>query len=620
MSFSLTSSIAPDGTIDCLLHSDQETLVSPQVAFSLMVPPKVLDGGDLVRSVGSWAMIRLAGTVSPQTPLAFRLGYQDPGFRTANRAWLPLGVYLRRTDGSTVPVQTAPGGVRSPVVEPQTPDGLGLVPVPQTWEPSGEVAPVHTIAIQGNPDARAQIEALDGLASRCGLPSLFHADGMPLTLETCSAIPEEGYRLDLKPHKATLTAKSATGVWHGLVSLLVLRAVHQGQVPCGVISDHPRFEWRGQHLDCARHFYKTASIERLLDLMALLKLNRFHWHFSDDEAFRLEVECFPDLWKKSAFRGEKQTLPGLFGGGIGPEGGTYSRADAAGIVAHASQLGIEVLPEIEVPAHALAVTEIYPDLRDPADTGSEQSVQGYHRNTVNPALPQTWVFLEILSAEVAGLFPMGHLHIGGDELPPETWAGSPAVDALKRDHDLSDHVDVQGYTMHRLASHLRSRGVVPCAWEEAALGNQGGIGHDAILFSWTGQGAGLDAARRGYRVVMCPAQHTYWDMARTTDTEDWGANWAANFDLAETLNWDPIPADEPELARSIIGVQGAFWGEFTTLDQQMEAMIAPRILGLSCMGWSARDAISPDRLTQLALGFQLLFSSMNWETNGHELI
>ncbi len=620
MSFKLDCTITAGGTLDCVLTSmDGLSIDDPVLCFSMMVPPAILAGGELIEFTGGFGAVKLSGKLGPDSPLTFTLGHQVAAFKVANRAWYPLGVYIRHEDGSTTDVMTEETGVISPLVPARVPSGLGLVPVPQKWSPSGGTLKLDQLQYTNGALGSAEIAAVNALSKRIGQPPLFGAQGTQFDI-TQDDMPPESYALEIGDEGIMLRAGDPAGMFYGFISLLVLRAVHGGLVPTGLIEDHPRFSWRGQHLDCARHFVQPAQIKRVLDLMSLLKLNRFHWHFADDEAFRLEVECAPEIWQQTAMRGEGQVLPGLFGGGAGPTGGTYSKDTARELIAHAAALHIEVMPEIEVPSHALALTRVRPELRDPDDTGDEQSVQGYLRNTVNPARQETWDFLMPLADEVAALFPFQHVHIGGDELPENTWAGSPQVTALKRQEDLADHVDVQGYTMARLATHLRAAGITPCAWEESALGSNGGIGNDAVIFSWTGQGPVLAAARRGHPVVMCPAQHTYWDMARTSDTADWGANWAANFGLSDTLNWDPVPEDEPSLESAIIGVEGAYWGEFTVRDKDMEAMFAPRILGLSCKGWSERHAVAPLRLKELALGFQSLFSAMNWDVNGHELI
>ncbi len=161
--------------------------------------------------------------------------------------------------------------------------------------------------------------------------------------------------------------------------------------------------------------------------------------------------------------------------------------------------------------------------------------------------------------------------------------GSPRAKALMAEHGLQTTQDLQGWTIAKLAAYTAAKGVRPAAWEEAAQGSNGGIGHDAILFSWTGQGPGLEAARAGYDVVMTPAQHVYLDMAHTDDTDDWGASWAAFVDLPDTIAWDPVP--DPALADRIIGVQGGFWSEFTTRDEQLWPMLMPRMLGVAMMAW-----------------------------------
>ena len=168
-----------------------------------------------------------------------------------------------------------------------------------------------------------------------------------------------------------------------------------------------------------------------------------------------------------------------------------------------------------------------------------------------------------------------------------------------------------GWTLNQIGQTLGESGTGVAGWEEAASGKIG-IGNDAILFSWTGQGPGLKAARAGYRVVMTPAQHLYLDMAQTHDTDDWGASWAAIVSLSDTIAWDPVPDAEPELEDRILGVQSTFWGEFTTIDEELEPMIAPRILGSAIMGWQARKSCDVHTLEHLAHRYRPVFDSMNW--------
>lgn len=581
----------------------------PVFCFSLMVPSIVLEGGTLVTNTGGYAEVQLPD-LEAGVPHRVVLRHADPSFIAANRAWLPLSGYLR-SGGELVPLPVLEAGVKDVEDTPFEPfDGLRLIPKVDHWTPM-----VGTVLVKGF--SYADSPALDQVAAlghRCNMQDFNQQDGQPVTVRTDPNLPLDAYSLTIAQDGISISASSDGGTLYAGVTLLSLCATHGGALPLGTISDASRFGWRGQHLDCARHFYDVKAILRLLDLMALCKLNRFHWHFADDEAFRVEVDCLPELWQKTAFRGECEVIPGVFGGGIS-SGGTYSKADVAKVVAHAMSLNIEVLPEIEVPAHALAFCKIYPETRDPAENGIETSVQGYQGNAANPAMHATLQKFKALATEVAGLFPFKHLHLGGDELPHDTWSGSPAARKLMEAEGLDRTEDLFGWTMAQLGAHVAALGYRPAAWEEAARGKNGGIGNGALLFSWTGQGPGIDAARAGYDVVMTPAQHAYLDMAHTDDPTDWGANWAAYIALEETVNWDPVPEDAPDIADRVAGIEGTFWSEFTTQDLQMEAMLAPRILGIAAKAWQAKDSITGAELRSLAGHYREVFDRMGWARN-----
>jgi hexosaminidase len=605
MTLSLTARIE-GREIHCEIGSDIAVRAAT-FCFSLMAAARVVSGGILTKSVAGYTEVALPD-IAAGIPAKLILTHADPHFSPRNRAWLPLGPYLR-VNGQTLPLPDLPAGVRG-VAQPAAavPDAtLRLIPQPSDWQPTRATLAFTALATD-HPALRRACE----LAQRLHLAPLIAANGTPVQITHTPDMPPEAYTLTIAAMGLQIEASTDHGIFNAAITLLNLRETYDGALVCGTITDAPRFGWRGQHLDCARHFYDVETILRLLDLMALLKLNRFHWHFADDEAFRLEVDTAPALWQKTAFRGEDCAVPGVFGGGI-RAGGSYSKADVATILARASALHIEVLPEIEVPAHAFALNKAVPGLRDPADNGAETSVQGYACNIINPAVPATWALLEPLCLEIAALFPIGILHLGCDELPPDAWSGSPAVTALKAEHGLESRDDVQGWMMHRLAAFLADNGIRSAAWEEAAKGANGGIGHNAILFSWTGQGPGEDAARRGHDVVMCPAQHVYFDMAHSADPDDWGATWAATIPLEATINWRPVPSGAEDIAHRIIGVQGCFWSEFTTEDAQMEPMLAPRLLGLANKAWDCGDSLNGPALRALAQSYAPLFDRIGWQ-------
>ena len=593
--------------IHCQITVDRD-LSAPVFCFSGMAPMTALSGGEKIRGVGSYTEVQLDDLRAGQ-PFDLTIAHAHPDYSPTNRAWLPLGAYLR-AGADIIELPKLPAGVKiQPRTTPESADPLALrlCPQPARFEATGEHVQVSTFTCD-----HSELEAADALCQRTGLGAFLGEGGIPLAIHEASDLPAEGYQLTIRSDGIELLAADRAGVLYGAITLATLRKTHDGALPCGVIEDAPRFEWRGQHLDCARHFFEVGTILRLLDVMALLKMNRFHWHFADDESVRLELNCAPEL-AQTHFRGEGQLIPGVFGGGI-RSGGCYSHDDARQVIAHARALNIEVMPEIEVPAHAYALAKVYPETRDPLDQGKEVSVQGYATNVMNPAMPESWRLWNAIVQEVAALFPFGVVHLGADELPPDTWKGSPAADALKAREGLETAEDLLGWTLNQVHQTLAQTGTQAASWEEAALGKIG-IGTDAILFSWTGQGPGLTAARQGYRVVMTPAQHLYLDMAQTRDTDDWGASWAAIVGLADTIAWDPVPDAEPELEERIIGVQSTFWGEFTTVDQEIEPMLAPRILGSAIMGWQARKSCDTDTLEHLAHRYRAIFDAMGWASS-----
>lgn len=611
MTLTFTSRI--DGTrIRCLIGSDRP-LAAPVLCFSLLAAPKVIAGGTLVRQVAGYAEVALPD-LGPGAPHELVLEHAVKEFGPRNRAWLPLGAYLR-VGKDCLPLPAGSDlGLRDregPPASGLAAGTLPLVPQPTDWAPSGGVLALAALA------PVAGLEGVAELAARLGLAPFVTPEGLSLDVADDVAedpgLGSEGYRLTIAASGLSVAVGGLAGLHYAGITLLTLRETCSGQLPCGTITDRPRFGWRGQHLDCARHFFGVDFILRLLDLMALLKLNRFHWHFADDEAFRLEVETQPLLWQRTAFRGEGELVPGVFGGGV-RAGGSYSKADVARVLARARALKIEVLPEIEIPAHSHAMVKAVPGLRDPGDNGEEVSVQGYLDNIVNPAMPATWDLLLPLAKEVADLFPLGILHLGADEAPHGAWGGSPAVAALKAREGLRTSDDVQGWMLAKLASALGAAGVRVAAWEEAAKGCQGGVGNGALLFSWTGQGPGIAAARRGHDVVMCPARHAYFDLAHSDDPDDWGAAWAGFVPLEKTVAWDPVPEGAEDITPRIAGVEACFWGEFTTEDAQAEGMIAPRILGIATKAWEPAGRTDGAALRALAGVYGPLFDRIGWRS------
>ena len=618
-----------DGIISArFVYTGKSEINDFSICFSLLSKCSAVSGCKLTRQVGGYTELtpEHSQSLKKGQEWEFSFKYELDRHGPVNKSWGPKGTYLKLNNGKTLEVISEPLEFLNTSIqslkqitfeEPK----LRLIPHPVLWEMEDGTCDISRGINFSNNISKKEgkvILTFKSLLERNGYQEIICDGGILVCFENVKQkFGEEGYELTIKPELLKISASHYAGFFYALISLLQMRETYNALIPCGKVEDRPRFSWRGQHLDCARHFYQVDSILSLLDLMSLLKLNRFHWHLIDDEAFRLELSSVPELAARTGMRGDGCTIPGVFGGGKGPTGGTYSAEDVARIIEHASSLGISVMPEIEIPAHSLALIKVIPEMRDSEDRSCEESVQGYSENTINPAMPATWEFLGKVIPEVCILFPFGVIHLGCDELPVKLWKKSPAIEKLKKKEGLKTTEDVLEWTMQKVAKILVEAGGRPAAWEEAGRGQNGGIGNDALLFSWTGLEPGLKAARKGYEVVMCPAQHVYFDMAHSSEVYEAGVSWAAFISIADALEWEPVPVEEAELVQRVIGIQGGLWSETIIRDRDMESMLAPRILALSEGAWS-----TPSRKRKLtefmgaARYFEKIFDQLDWECHG----
>ena len=627
----LITKTSSDGVISAkFINGGSDEISGYRICFSLLSKCSVVSGCKILRQFGGY--VEMApdnhGSLKIGEEWNFSFKYDFDRHLPANVSWGPMGSYLKLNDGQTVDVISEPikfpdshvtRKIKLSAEEPE----LRLIPHPLCWrKKSGTCSLTGGINLTGklSKTEKKVISSFQLLIERMGFSYMLNEHGLEVSFENSEKnFGKEEYEMQINSDQVKISASHYSGYFYSLVSLLQLREVYNDSVPCGKIRDSPRFIWRGQHLDCARHFYQVESILRLLDLMAFLKINRFHWHLIDDESFRLELPSFPELAQRTGLRGDGHLIPGVFGGGRGPEGGTYSAEDVKRINEHAKSLGISVMPEIEIPAHANALVKVLPGLRDQLDESNEESVQGYLENTINPAKEETWEFLEKAIPEIKSMFPFDLIHLGCDEMPDKVWEKSPAINELKKQQGLESTEDVQEWTMNRAAEIVEKAGGRPAAWEVAGEGKNGGIGHDAVIFSWSGKEPGLKALRDGYEVVMCPAQHVYFDMAHTDGHHEKGLNWAANISMMDALCWDPVPEDEPELELKIIGIQGELWSETVMEDKDMEPLLAPRILALSEVAWTdTKRKREFKEFIGAAEYYGKLFKKFNW--NSHELV
>ncbi len=630
--FILTNSINADGQFCSILKNNCDIVVDNfLICFSLLSPIKSIDNCLITNQVGGYVEISQLNisSLSPGQEWLFKYAYEHSRHRPMNHTWGPQGSFLKLHDGTIISVhvddvnfQTLSPNV--PIVKNLSDKSLRLVPHPNEWVPSAGVCNLSqplNLSFDYSEIITRAVSAASELGKRLNLDIYsnnvadFIDSNTTLLIKTQKHKTSASYSLIITSDVIELTAGDEQGLFYALVTLLQLNQTYHKLIPCGTIKDQPRFNWRGQHLDCARHFYAVESILKLLDLMSLFKLNKFHWHGTDDESFRFKLDSNPELATATSKRGDSLLVPPIFGSGPSPTGGCYDSSDIKRIIERASSNYIDVMPEFDLPGHNLSLVQLFPSTRDPRDKSDEVSVQGYIKNTLNPAMPETYSIVEPLIDDLCKLFPGEYIHLGGDEMPPDSWLESPEVSNMKKKYNLETNKDVLSWFINKLSFRVDSKGKKTAAWQEAEEGTYHEKKFDKLIFAWRNLESGYDLARKGYKVVLCPAEHIYFDMAQSQTYSDRGVNWAAIVSLEDTINWQITPLDEPELESNIEGIQGQLWSETITQDCHMEAMLCPRILGLSESAWTLeKNKRNGKAMNILATNnFRDLFEQIGWE-------
>ena len=413
----------------------------------------------------------------------------------------------------------------------------------------------------------------------------------------------EGYELTVTPRQVTVRARERAGVFYALQTVRqllppeVFREARVDSVPWIIpairVVDRPRFSWRGAHLDVGRHFMPKEFVKKYIDLLALHKLNSFHWHLTEDQGWRLQIRKYPRLTDVGAWR--TQTLAGHQPGGNDSttwqydgqrHGGFYTQDDVREIVAYARDRFVNVVPEIEMPGHALAAIAAYPQLGvtgQPADVGTRW---GVYANILN-AEESTIAFMQDVLAEVLELFPSRFIHIGGDEADKALWKTSPRIQERIRELGVEDEHGLQSWFIRRMDAFLTSKERRLVGWDEIL---EGGLAPNATVMSWRGTKGGIDAARAGHDVIMAPTSHTYLDYYQSRNTAGEPLAIGGFLPLETVYAFEPIPADlEPAHRSRILGAQAQVWTEYLKTPKHVEYMAFPRLTALAEVVWSPAE-------------------------------
>ena len=407
---------------------------------------------------------------------------------------------------------------------------------------------------------------------------------------------DESYTLTAGPSGIEIRAATHAGVFYGTRTLLQLlpgadAEAGDWRVPGIEIRDRPRFTYRGLHLDVGRHFFEPEFIKRYIDLLSRHKLNVFHWHLTEDQGWRLEVERYPLLTEIGAWR--RETIAGKnFSPYVGdgtPHGGYYTKDQVREIVEYAAERYVTVIPEIEMPGHSVAALAAYPELACTDGPFEVSTVWGVKEDIYCPH-ERTFEFLEGVLTEVFEVFPSPYIHIGGDEAPKRRWEESPDAQRVIRREGLADELELQSWFIQRIERFLLANGRRLIGWDEIL---EGGLAPEATVMSWRGVGGGIEAAREGHDVIMTPTSHMYFDYYQGRDPEAEPLAIGGYLPLEKVYAFEPVP---PELsdteARRVLGAQGNVWTEYIKTPGHAEYMAYPRALALSEVVWSpaaARD-------------------------------
>ena len=448
-------------------------------------------------------------------------------------------------------------------------------------------------------------------------PTTGDGEGIVLRLDPALAIdgPEwaqaEGYRLTIGERRIELTARTVHGLFNGATTLVQLasRTGEAWSFPALTITDRPRFAWRGLMLDVGRTFFTVTEVKRFIDLMAFHKFNRFHWHLTEDQGWRIEVKSKPKLTSVGAWRAESPTMGDPMKGDGQPYGGFYTHDDIRDVVAYAAERFITVVPEIELPGHCAAAIAAYPELGNhdiPGwQTPSVETRWGVIHHTLTPR-EETFTFLAQVFDEVLPLFPGAYVHIGGDEAPKDEWQKSPVAQQVIKANNLKDEHGLQSWFIKRVEGLLKQRGKRLIGWDEI---QEGGLSPTATMMVWRDLKWAKLALELGNPVVMAPASHTYFCFGEpmTPAGPLYQAQPGHSLPLETVYGFEPIPSGSSAAqAANVLGVQGQLWSEYAWSQAKLEYRTWPRACALADVAWSPAERDLKDFSQRLARHLTLL--------------
>lgn len=462
-----------------------------------------------------------------------------------------------------------------------------VFPKPKTYVVSGgnlileDVIAVSTVALT----SQVKDDLKWSITHELGLNVAFVADGGDLLFKRLVNVPMDHYTLKIDK-QIVISYSSDASLFYAIQTLkqLFQKENESYVLPQVFISDEPSFQWRGMHLDVSRHFFTVEEVKRYLDWMARYKFNKFHWHLTDDQGWRIQIKKYPKLTEIGSVReqtliGHASSEPNRYDGK--KHSGFYTQDEIKEIVAYAAKLYIEVIPEIEMPGHARAALAAYPEYSCDGEKLPVAQTWGVFEK-VFCSKDETLVFLKDILSEVVELFPGKYVHIGGDEAPKTSWKACDKCQLQMKAHLLKSEEELQSFFIQQMDDYLQTKGKTLIGWDEIL---EGGLSKNAVVMSWRGMKGGIEAAEQNHYVIMTPGSHCYFDHYQSDRSSEPLAI-GGYTTLEKVYSFQPIPkelsADKKGL---ILGAQANVWSEYLENFQQVEYMILPRMIALSEVLW-----------------------------------
>ena len=401
------------------------------------------------------------------------------------------------------------------------------------------------------------------------------------------SVKEEGYNLEITPENIIIKAKTAAGVFYAVQTIKQIVPVQAYETPIDLkslalplltINDAPHFGYRGFMLDCSRHFWDVETIKEMIDILALHKMNRFHWHLTEDQGWRIEIKKYPLLTQIGSNR--EQTTTGHNEGLDGiPYGGYYTQKQIKEVVKYAQERFITIVPD--------------PWLGCEGEDGNYKTwaYWGVSKQIACAGKESTFKFWENVLTEVMDLFPGEYIHIGGDEAPRDMWKECPDCQKRIKENNLKNEAELQSYVNNRIEKFLNDHGRKMIGWDEIL---EGGVSKGATIMSWRGTEGGIAAAKAGNNAIMTPGSYCYLDYRQTTDRKDELDSNGSYVPLRKTYSFNPYDQLAKNEQKYIMGVQGNLWTEYVTTPMQLQYKTLPRLGAIAEIGWSNPDPATKD--------------------------